>query len=287
MFNNTFLEDAVANKNKRQQLDHLLRITTPHERIVLAGVGLVVLGLLAWALFGSVTRSITLDGVLIKPGKRYEIVATEPGYLVEYLVAPGDSMEAGEVVARQNVPELERETAALYNRIRLLEAETGQSGDLSSLLAAARVALLQTEAQRSVRELIVSRIDGEIMALTLAPGGYLTAGAAVALLRAGELQQPQAVIRVEPSMARRIQPGMRASIEVVMSDGELHLLDGEVASVTPGPLPNWLAALPPAVSNSMNRVDISMQQNPALSIADGAPCRIRIIIDRLPPVALF
>ena len=39
MFNNPFLENAAASKNKRQQLDHLLRITAPHERFILAGIG--------------------------------------------------------------------------------------------------------------------------------------------------------------------------------------------------------------------------------------------------------
>ena len=42
MFNNPFLEAAASSRNKRQQLDHLLRITAPHERFILAGIGPVV-----------------------------------------------------------------------------------------------------------------------------------------------------------------------------------------------------------------------------------------------------
>lgn len=291
MFNNTFLEDAIANKNKRQQLDNLLRITAPHERIILAGIGLVLLALSAWALFGSVTRSITLDGVLVKPGNRHEIVTTEPGYLAEYLSAPGDRVEAGGTIARQSVPELDRETAALHNRVNLLESEIRQSGGddsaLSSLLASAKVALLQMEALRSARELITSQSDGEIMALLSAPGEYLAAGTAVALLRDGEQRSPQAVIRVDPQVAHRIQIGMRASIEVVMPDGALRRLDGEVTSVTPGPLPNWLVVLPPAVTGVMHRVDVAFRQASVFSVPDGTPCRIRIILDSHPPAALF
>lgn len=291
MFNTVFLDDAIAKKNKRQQLDRLLRVTTPNERIILAGIGLVLLALLGWALFGNVTRSITLDGVLLKPGKRHKIVTTEPGYLAEYLVMPGDRVEAGKAIARQSVPELERETAALYSRVSLLESQTRQSGSaaraLDSLLASARVAVTQLEARRSAKELIVSPVDGEIMTLPLTSGEYLSAGAIVALLRAGEQHLPQAVIRVGAPTARRIQPGMPATVEVVISDGELRRLDGEVASVTPGPLPDWLAYLPPAVSNNMQRVDVTIQQDPASPIPDGAPCRIRITLDNHPPAALF
>ena len=291
MFNNPFLEDAAASKNKRQQLDHLLRITAPHERFILGGIGLVVLALVAWALFGSIVRGVTIDGVLIEPGARHEMVSTEPGYLVEFLVVPGNRVEAGDPIARQSVPELERETAALRDRVELLATELRQLGGgsvaLRSLLASARVALLQMEAQRSARELIVSPIVGEIMALRSAPGEYLPAGAAVAQLRDAEDRPLQAVLRVAPRMAQRIQPGMQASVEVVMPDGVTRRLDGEVASVTAGPLPNWLVALRPTVADSVYRIDVALHQASDLSVPDGTPCRIRIVLGRYPPVALF
>ena len=79
MFDNPFLEAAAGNRNKRQQLDYLLRITAPHERMILAGIGLVVLALVAWVQFGSIVHGVTIDGILIEPGARHEIVSTEPG----------------------------------------------------------------------------------------------------------------------------------------------------------------------------------------------------------------
>lgn len=153
MFNNPFLEEAAASRNKRQQLDHLLRVTAPHERIILVGIGLVLLALMAWVLFGSIIRGVTIDGILIEPGVRHEVVSTEPGHLVEFLVVPGDRVETGDPIARQSVPELEREIAALRERLELLQTGISQAGGdggaLRSLLASARVALLQMEARRS------------------------------------------------------------------------------------------------------------------------------------------
>ena len=288
MFDNPFLEAAASSRNKRQQLDHLLRITAPHERFILAGIGLVVLALVVWALFGSIVRSVTIDGVLIEPGARHEVVSTEPGHLVEFLVVPGDRVEAGDPIARQSVPELERETAALRDRVEMLETELSQvGGGLRSLLASAEVALLQMEAKRSARELIVSPIGGEIMALRSDSGEYLPAGGAVAELRDAEDRPLQAVLRVAPRMAQRIQPGMQASVEVVMPDGATRRLDGEVASVIPGPLPNWLAALRPAVADSAHQVDVVLHQASDLSVPDGTLCRIRIVLGRYSPAALF
>ena len=222
MFGNPFLDQAANSRNKYQQLDHLLRVTAPHERMILAGIGLVMLALVAWALFGSIVRSVTIDGVLIEPGTRHELVSSEPGYLEAFLVVPGDHVEIGDPVARQSVPELDGETAALRDRVDMLKSELrqvdGKGNGLPSLLAAAQVALLQMEARRTARELIVSPVAGKVTALRSAPGEYLPAGGAVAQLRETKDQPLRAVLQVAPRMAKRIQPGMRASVEIMISD---------------------------------------------------------------------
>ena len=290
MFGNPFLQES-GNRNKYQQLDHLLRVTAPHERMILAGIGLVMLALAAWALFGSIVRTVTVDGVLFEPGVRHELVSSEPGYLEAFLVVPGDHVEVGDPIARQSVPELDGEAAVLRDRVDMLKSELrqadGEGSGLPSLLAAAQVALLQMEARRSARELIVSPVAGKVTALRSAPGEYLPAGGAVAQLRETEDQPLQAVLQVAPRMAKRIQPGMRASVEIMMPDDAQRRFDGEVSSVTPGPLPNWLATLRPAVPDATHRVDVVLHHASDLSLPDVTPCRVRIVLGQQPLTALF
>ena len=291
MFTSLFREEAVASRNQRQQLDRLLRITAPHERAVLAGIGLAVLAFLGWVLFGSVEREVRADGILVEPGARHEVVSTDSGYILEYLVAPGDRVEAGDPVARQSAPDLEREIDALRDRVELLEAEArraGGGGDaLRSQLASARVALAQMEARRSARALIVSAIAGEVTTLHATPGDWLPAGAGVARLRDTATHPVRVVLRVAPDRAQRIRPGMPASVEVSMPGGAIRNLSGEVAAVTPGPLPDWLATLAPAHADSGHRVDVALRETPVVPIPEGTPCRVRITVGRHPPVALF
>ncbi|MCY4548335.1 MAG: HlyD family efflux transporter periplasmic adaptor subunit [Defluviicoccus sp.] len=291
MFNNPFHNIAADSKNEREQLDRLLRITAPHERLALACLALVVAAFVAWSLFGSVVRSVTADGVLIVPGERRAAVAAEPGQLLEYLVSPGDRVRAGQPVARQSVPELDRETAALRERANLLRSQLGQVGEtggaLRSLLASAQAALLRMEARRSARQTIVSRRAGEVMALLSAPGAYLPAGAAVAQIREGASRPVEAVLRVDRQLARRLRPGMAAAVDIAPRGGETRRLRGTVARVTAGPLPDWLARLPPAVPHASYRVDIVLDGAPGLGAADGAPCRSRIELGRYAPAALF
>ena len=290
-FNRPFNEKALAaSVNRRQQLDHLLRVTAPRERLVLAVIGASLTGVLLWILFGSLVRDVSLDGVLIHPGSRHAVMASEPGYLTEYLVAPGDRVEPGAPIARQTVPELARETALLRERLALLESDGepgGADGGAGSLLASARVALLGMEAQRSARELIVSAPGGEVSTLRAAPGDYLPPGTVVAQLREPDDRPHQATLRVAPQVAQRLRPGMRASVEVQLGDGESRRLEGVVREVAAGPLPAWLATMPPAVSTAARRVDIDLDLGTDLTVPDGTPCRVRIVLGRYRPISVL
>ena len=68
VFNNPFdsFHNTVAEaKEEREQLDRLLTISTPRERMLVAGIALLLCILVAWLFFGSVARNLTLDGVLV------------------------------------------------------------------------------------------------------------------------------------------------------------------------------------------------------------------------------
>lgn len=72
MFNNPFnsFHNTVAEaKEEREQLDRLLTISTPRERLLVAGIALLSVILAAWLFFGSVARTATLEGVLAPPAQ--------------------------------------------------------------------------------------------------------------------------------------------------------------------------------------------------------------------------
>lgn len=175
MFNNPFREEAASNRNKRQQLDHLLRVTALNERIILAGIGLVLLATAAWALFGSIERSVTLDGLLLSEA-RHKAVADGGKHVV-------------------------------------------------------------------------------------------------------------ALVRLEN--AEPIRPGMPAAVELEMSDGGKQRVEGEVSGIAPGTLPEWLVTQTPLAELGLSRLEVRLDHAAALDLDDGAPCRIRVVLGRQTPAALF
>lgn len=72
MFNNPFgsFQDSVAAaKEDREQLDRLLTVSTPHERLLVAVIGVLSMLLAAWLFFGDVARNLTVDAVVVESGE--------------------------------------------------------------------------------------------------------------------------------------------------------------------------------------------------------------------------
>jgi len=74
VFNNpfdSFHKTVGQAKKERERLDRLLTISTPGELALVAVTGLVLLLFVAWLLFGTVARSVTIEGVLVEAGERH------------------------------------------------------------------------------------------------------------------------------------------------------------------------------------------------------------------------
>ena len=86
MFNNPLnsFHDTVAEaKDEREQLDRLLTISTPRERLLIVVIAIFLSLFTAWLLFGNVARSLAVDGVVIGPGE----ILSENRPTVQVLIA--------------------------------------------------------------------------------------------------------------------------------------------------------------------------------------------------------
>ena len=71
MFNNpfgSFQDSVVSAKEEREQLDRLLTISSPRERMLVAVTVALSVLLAAWFFLGDVARTVTADAVLVQPG---------------------------------------------------------------------------------------------------------------------------------------------------------------------------------------------------------------------------
>lgn len=178
VFNNPFdsFHNTVAEaKEEREQLDRLLTISTPRERLLVAVVALLLIALVAWLFLGTVARDLAVDGIVVAPGE-------------------------------------------------------GPGGD-----------------GRSV----------------------------------------QALVWVENGVAPDIEAGMPAAIELGMTDGVADTLDGEIVTTAAVPLSEGPAAFASAMSVSVLRLDIVLDESHDLASLAGRECRIFIELGSQSPVAFL
>ena len=121
MFNNPFnsFHDTVAEaKREREQLDRLLTISTPRERLLVAAIALWLLIFISWLFFGNVARSLAVDGVLVDPGTS--------------LSEAGRSVQALVWIESDIVPQIRAGMPAVME----LRAADGEAGTVSAEVAA-------------------------------------------------------------------------------------------------------------------------------------------------------
>jgi HlyD family secretion protein len=144
-----------------ESLDRLLTVTTPRSWIALAAISVLIGVALAWSLIGTISSYVEGRGVFLREGGRIaSAAAAGPGTLSRVLVAKGDHVTAGQVVAQIASPELEQQAANLRALVverdsELQRQRSSTQADLDAKRAALRersagLAEVQVDARRRV-----------------------------------------------------------------------------------------------------------------------------------------
>ena len=293
-YNKVFREEAVARRSRPEPLDDRLQVTAPHEWMVLAGLGLALLAFLAWGVFGSVDRRLSVRAVLVQPGERQAVVSPVSGNVIEVLADVGDSLEAGQAIARVRLPEMERQ-ARITRRIAGAVEDGMWRGEgaaptafQEALLASARNALGEVEILAG--ETIAASHGGKLVAHRLVPGQPVHAGETIAQLRGGSEGAWQALAFVSSQDAGKLTAGMAAEVLVALpGQPDSSTLDARVLEVSPRPaaVPEWLADFGLSTPTPSHLLRLALDDSSRVALADGAGGVARIVLGRQSPAALL
>jgi len=95
----TFRAEAVASATSVTVVEDALEVVQPPLMVLWWGLAALVIGLLTWSATTNVPVKIGGQGILLSAGGLTDIVSDTEGRVVELLVAPGDLVAAGSVVA--------------------------------------------------------------------------------------------------------------------------------------------------------------------------------------------
>ena len=282
-----FRQEAYNRRGQAEPIDGLLRVTAPHEWAILGILGLVVIGVVAWGVFGRIERSLSANCILATPGERFPVVAGAAGTVVDVSVAVGDPVAEGQPIAHVRTPDLARRAGVARARLATLEAaENPDGGDL----AAAGAELRGLEALQASGEPILSPYAGELASHALVPGRPVEAGSDVAVIRTGGGSSLEVLTVLEPADAQRVDSTMSARVLTGSGDGAAgHTLDAQIREIAPrsAAVPRWLASAGLPAPTNGRLVRLALTEAPTPNLADGDACRVRIVLDRERPVQLL
>jgi HlyD family secretion protein len=121
-----FREAALERLSTPDRLDQGLKIVGSAEWIGLGAlVALIVIGAI-WALVLRVPITVGGSGILLEPGGLFEVTSGSRGRLINFSVAPGDQVTAGQEIAKLDQSELQSQLETAKAELRDMQAERDQ-----------------------------------------------------------------------------------------------------------------------------------------------------------------
>jgi HlyD family secretion protein len=156
-----FRADALRRLRDPQHLDAVIRLTSPASWLVLLGLAVIVLGLVAWGIWGTLSfRAHGLGMIQLTESAVFDLAAPTAGRVKTVTVAVGDQVKAGDQVAMLSLPEAEAERVGAQRRLDALrEQRRREAAFLERDLAQRRANTKeQIDATRQKRQALAERL---------------------------------------------------------------------------------------------------------------------------------
>lgn len=146
-----FRETALQNLSSPEQLDQMIKITRPRAWLLLSTLGFVLVATILWSIFGSLPSTLSGQGIIIRSGGTYNIVALGSGVVLEFEdFKTGQVVRKGQVIGRVAQPMLELQQEVARAGVARLEKQQVSIAQEIALEqpARSRSAVQQTAIQR-------------------------------------------------------------------------------------------------------------------------------------------
>jgi multidrug resistance efflux pump len=269
-----FRKSALQTLSAPEQLNQTLEIASPRSWIALGAAGLVLGMVLLWSMFGVLPDSVSGEGIIIRNGGIFNIVAGGNGVLAEFPhLVVGDTIRKGQVLGKISQPALALQVAAAKADLGRLQAEAKSMDEafdvdpqivahrakrapsprpvgatdylerrterlraLNDRIETARVRLQALELQHQLESAVVSEFDGVVVELMAMQGENVRSGAPVLSLEVGQRDLEVMIFMPQHGRAKRIKPGMAAQISPSDAASERYgYMLGTVVSVSKYP----------------------------------------------------
>jgi len=119
--NPLFRKAALDKLASPERLDVLMRVTSPMGWLALTTVAGILVGVIAWSIWGSIPERIDGQGVLLRGGANKEIRSTGSGTLASLDLKEGQLVRVGQVLGTISAAGNNEEVNVARTKVQQLE----------------------------------------------------------------------------------------------------------------------------------------------------------------------
>ncbi|WP_391572295.1 NHLP bacteriocin system secretion protein [Cohnella sp.] len=241
MNNQVFRKASIERLSSPEQLDTLMKVTSPKGWLALIALGLLIAAAIVWGFLGTISTQITTEGVLIRPGGLQTLYASSSGQITDIRVVENDNVKKGNVIARIEQPQMLKQLERLTVELKTAEAAYANEPleELGEQIANRKQAIADLQADYMNQSSIVSAYTGRVLEVNVKRGSSVDAGTPVILVESGEARAKdlKTVIYVPVQSGKKILPGMTVDVSPSSVNREEYgFMLGRVTSVSEFPL---------------------------------------------------
>ena len=270
-----FRQEALDKLSSPEQLDTLLKVTSPIAWLALVAALILTVAAVGWSFFGQLAVQVSGPGILLPQGGVRQVPTLTSGVVTEVLARPGQVLEDGAVVVRLQPPD----TAAQGARVE-----------------------------------IVAEVGGQVLEVLVHAGQFLSQGDSVLML-GGVGAQLECVAYFAFNQGDKVDPGMSTRITLSNANQDIYgTMLGEVTQVAAYPTTRseMLSVLadPQLVDFFLGAGDVYQQaplelrirldrdlddpstylwssgKGPARALRSGTACQVQVVTEYVRPVEL-
>ncbi|MEO8503308.1 MAG: NHLP bacteriocin system secretion protein [Acidobacteriota bacterium] len=149
---------AIERLSSPEQLDTLMRVTSPMGWVALLSVGALIVGVVIWGFVGSLSVRVDGQGILLRGESVHAVEVASGGTLAKLEVGKGDVVSAGQIIARLSLPDVENQIVTARAQLAEMQSlETSQGGDMSQLQGNLRAQVGRLQHQRELKKQMVDK----------------------------------------------------------------------------------------------------------------------------------
>lgn len=293
--NSIFRKTSLDSISSPEQLNEYIKVLNPGVFVILAGTAAIIIAVVLWSIFGSVSDTVHVKGVIFPQDGIVDVIPTVNGCISDMRVKNGDFVNAGQIIAV--IPQDD-----LINRIKEIKASSNiDTKEINSLID-----------EYEDESIIISPVSG-IVTKAMYTGENAAKGKSIASIIKQEkyANDKQVICYVAASEAKKLSAGMEVQVSpgyapreeygymhgIITSIGTYPVTTAEINS-TIGDIQNKNDLLPQGSAvevrinltvdpNSKDLIKWSNKKGEKVQVSIGTDCDIAIVVKRQRPIELI